>query len=218
MVERLQQTLRDSAAARWTVLILVASMMFFAYMFVDMLSPLASVLEKAYGWDQGDFGTYAAGEYLINVFGFLIIAGIILDKMGVRFTGLLSASLMVIGAGIKLIALTWSEANTVGWLNSWWTEMPGSAKLAMFGFMIFGMGCEMAGTTVSKILAKWFKGKEMALAMGLEMAIARVGVFAAMWLAPLLSNRFAVDGMPSIAAPMILNDSSLCTILFSILF
>ena len=203
MVERFQETLRDSAAARWTVLILVASMMFFAYMFVDMLSPLASVLEKAYGWDQGDFGTYAAGEYLINVFGFLILAGIILDKMGVRFTGLLSASLMVIGAGIKLIALIWTEANTAGWLNSWWTEMPGSAKLAMFGFMIFGCGCEMAGTTVSKILAKWFKGKEMALAMGLEMAIARLGVFAAMWLSPVLSEKFAVDGVNSVTAPLL---------------
>ncbi len=204
MVEKLQQTLRDSAAARWTVLVLVASMMFFAYMFVDMLSPLASLLEKTHGWDQGDFGTYAAGEYLINVFGFLIIAGVILDKMGVRFTGVLSASLMVVGAGVKLFALYWSEANTVGWLNSWWTDMPGSAKLAMFGFMIFGMGCEMAGTTVSKILAKWFKGKEMALAMGLEMAIARVGVFAAMWLAPKFSNWYAAaDGTGSVVAPML---------------
>ena len=203
MVEKLQQTLRDNAAARWTVLILVASMMFFAYMFVDMLSPLASLLEKTHSWDQGDFGTYAAGEYLLNVFGFLIIAGIILDKMGVRFTGVLSASLTVIGAGIKLFALYWPEANTVGWLNSWWTDMPGSAKVAMFGFMIFGMGCEMAGTTVSKILAKWFKGKEMALAMGLEMAIARVGVFAAMWLAPKFSSWYAVDGMDSVVAPVL---------------
>lgn len=204
MVERLQQTLRDSAVARWSVLVLVASMMFFAYMFVDMLSPLASLLEKTHGWDQGDFGTYAAGEYLVNVFGFLIIAGIILDKMGVRFTGVLSASLMVLGAGIKLFALYWPEANTVGWLNSWWTDMPGSAKLAMFGFMIFGMGCEMAGTTVSKILAKWFKGKEMALAMGLEMAIARVGVFAAMWLAPKFSTWYAAaDGTGSVVAPML---------------
>ena len=204
MVERLQQTLRDSAVARWSVLVLVASMMFFAYMFVDMLSPLASLLEKTHGWDQGDFGTYAAGEYLVNVFGFLIIAGIILDKMGVRFTGVLSASLMVLGAGIKLFALYWPEANTVGWLNSWWSDMPGSAKLAMFGFMIFGMGCEMAGTTVSKILAKWFKGKEMALAMGLEMAIARVGVFAAMWLAPKFSTWYAAaDGTGSVVAPML---------------
>ena len=100
MVEKLQQTLRDSAAARWTVLVLVASMMFFAYMFVDILSPLASLLNDTLGWDQGVFGTYAAGEYLLNVFGFLILAGIILDKMGVRFTCLLSASLMVLGAAI----------------------------------------------------------------------------------------------------------------------
>ena len=204
MVATLQKTLRDKAWARWLVLILVASMMFFAYMFVDILSPLASLLNDSLGWDQGVFGTYAAGEYLLNVFGFLIIAGIILDKMGVRFTGLLSASLMVIGAAIKYIGISeWFDANNQVWLNSWWVSMPGSAKLAMFGFMIFGCGCEMAGTTVSKILAKWFKGKEMALAMGLEMAIARVGVFAAMWLSPLISQKFAVDGVNSVVAPLL---------------
>ena len=203
MVEKLQKTLRDSATARWTVLILVASMMFFAYMFVDILSPLASLLNDTLGWDQGVFGTYAAGEYLLNVFGFLILAGIILDKMGVRFTGLLSASLMVIGAAIKYFGISWADANTVEWLNAWWPAMPGSAKLAMFGFMIFGCGCEMAGTTVSKILAKWFKGKEMALAMGLEMAIARLGVFAAMWLSPMISEKFAVDGTNSVVAPLL---------------
>ena len=205
MVEKIQKTLRDSVTARWTVLVLVASMMFFAYMFVDILSPLASLLNDSLGWDQGVFGTYAAGEYLLNVFGFLILAGIILDKMGVRFTGLLSASLMVIGAGIKVIGISdWFQTTACAeWLNSWWVTMPASAKMAMFGFMIFGCGCEMAGTTVSKILAKWFKGKEMALAMGLEMAIARLGVFAAMWLSPMISSRFAVDGVNSVSAPLI---------------
>ena len=204
MVNKIQQTLRDSALARWTVLVLVASMMFFAYMFVDILSPLASLLNDTLGWDQGVFGTYAAGEYLLNVFGFLIIAGIILDKMGVRFTGTLSASLMVIGAAIKYVGISdWFDANHIEWLNAWWPSMPGSAKMAMFGFMIFGCGCEMAGTTVSKILAKWFKGKEMALAMGLEMAIARIGVFAAMAAAPALSMRFAVDGVNSVVAPFL---------------
>lgn len=203
MVEKLQKTLRDSMVARWTVLVLVASMMFFAYMFVDILSPLASLLNDTLAWDQGVFGTYAAGEYLLNVFGFLIIAGIILDKMGVRFTGLLSASLMVIGAAIKYWGISWADANTVEWLNAWWPSMPGSAKLAMFGFMIFGCGCEMAGTTVSKILAKWFKGKEMALAMGLEMAIARLGVFGAMWLSPMISEKFAIDGTNSVVAPLL---------------
>ena len=205
MVEQLQKTLRDSAAARWIVLILVASMMFFAYMFVDMLSPLASLLNTTRGWDQGVFGTYAAGEYLLNVFGFLILAGIILDKMGVRFTGLLSASLMVIGAAIKYIGISdWFDANHIVWLNNWWMVMPGSAKMAMFGFMIFGCGCEMAGTTVSKILAKWFKGKEMAMAMGIEMSIARLGVFGAMWLAPMFAVRFGLpDGTQSVVAPLL---------------
>ena len=207
--EAMQNTLRDNPVARWAVLVLVASMMFFAYMFVDILSPLASLLNETLGWDQGIFGTYAAGEFLLNVFGFLIIAGIILDKMGVRFTGTLSASLMVIGAGIKNFGISWADANTVEWLNAWWPSMPGSAKLAMFGFMIFGCGCEMAGTTVSKILAKWFKGKEMALAMGLEMAIARLGVFAAMWLSPMISERFAVNGVNSVTAPLLFASSLL---------
>ncbi len=204
-VQQIQQTLRDNTLARWIVLVLVASMMFFAYMFVDMLSPLASLLNDVRGWDQGVFGTYASGEYLLNVFGFLILAGIILDKMGVRYTGVLSASLMVIGAAIKYVGISdWFDANNVEWLNSWWPTMPGSAKLAMFGFMIFGCGCEMAGTTVSKILAKWFKGKEMALAMGIEMSIARLGVFAAMWLAPIFATRFALpDGTQSVVAPLL---------------
>ena len=205
MGEAIAKTLRDSTVARWVVLVLVASMMFFAYMFVDILSPLASVLNESLGWNQGVFGTYAAGEYLLNVFGFLIIAGIILDKTGVRFTGLLSASLMVIGAAIKFIGISsWFQTTEFAmWLNSWWVTMPASAKLAMFGFMIFGCGCEMAGTTVSKILAKWFKGKEMALAMGLEMAIARLGVFAAMWLSPMIGERFAVNGTDSVVAPLL---------------
>lgn len=204
MVQKLQSTLRDSAVARWTVLILVASMMFFAYMFVDILSPLASTLNDTLGWDQGVFGTYASAEYILCVFGFLILAGIILDKMGVRFTGLLSAGLMVLGASIKYIGISdWFDANNIVWLNSWWTAMPGSAKMAAFGFMVFGCGCEMAGTTVSKILAKWFKGKEMALAMGLEMAIARIGVFAAMAFSPAISEHFAVNGAPSAVASLL---------------
>ena len=205
MGEKIAKTLRDSAVARWTVLILVASMMFFAYMFVDILSPLASLLNETRGWDQGVFGTYAAGEFLLNVFGFLIIAGIILDKMGVRFTGTLSASLMVIGAAIKYVGISdWFQTTDfAAWLGSWWVTMPASANLAMFGFMIFGCGCEMAGTTVSKILAKWFKGKEMALAMGLEMAIARLGVFGAMWLSPMISQHFAINGPNSVTAPLL---------------
>ena len=208
MTETIQRKLTDSAAARWTALVLVASMMFFGYMFVDVMSPLQSLIEQERGWSPDVFGTYAAGEYILNVFGFLIIAGIILDKCGIRFTGELSASMMFIGACIKYYAISDSFAGTAlaTWLDSWWISMPASAKLASFGFMIFGCGCEMAGTTVSKAIAKWFKGKEMALAMGLEMAIARVGVFAIFSISPIIAEK-----MGSVSAPV-----GFCTVLLFI--
>ena len=200
MSEKVQKLMNDYPVARWSVLILVALMMFFAYMFVDVMSPLKSLVEGSLGWDSGVFGTYAASEYILNVCGFLIIAGVILDKLGVRFSGILSAGLMVLGAAIKFVGVSdWFQTTQFAqWLGSWWVEMPASAKMASLGFMIFGCGCEMEGTNVSKILAKWFKGKEMALAMGLEMAIARLGVFGAMWIAPAISNKFGA----SIMAPV----------------
>ena len=209
MSEKIQKLMNDSPVARWAVLILVASMMFFAYMFVDVMSPLKSLVESSLGWNSSVFGTYAASEYILNVVGFLLIAGIILDKLGVRFSGVLSAGLMVLGAAIKFVAITdWFQTTAFcNWLGSWWVSMPGSAKLASLGFMIFGCGCEMEGTNVSKILAKWFKGKEMALAMGLEMAIARLGVFAVMWIAPIISSRFEGG---SVLAPLGFCGALLC--------
>lgn len=199
MAEKLRRLLNDSAAARWTVLVLIALAMFFGYMFVDVMSPLQSLVEAQKGWTPSVFGTYASAEYIFNVCGFLILAGIILDKMGVRFTGLLSTGMMLVGACIKYYAISDAFTGSAfeGWLNSWWISMPGSAKLASLGFMIFGCGCEMAGTTVSKIIAKWFKGKEMALAMGLEMALARVGVFAIFSISPILASK-----MGSVAGPV----------------
>lgn len=201
MTEMIKATLRDKAWARWTALVLVALMMFFAYMFVDVMSPLQSLVENQLGWSPSAFGYYAGAEYILNVFGFLILAGIILDKMGVRFTGTLSASLMFVGACIKLYAISDYFAGTglEQWLSSWWVDMPGSAKLAALGFMIFGCGCEMAGITVSKTLAKWFEGHEMALAMGLEMALARVGVFGIFTLAPRIASWM---GEPDVVIPV----------------
>ncbi|MBR6661150.1 MAG: MFS transporter [Bacteroidales bacterium] len=183
--------------------------MFFAYMFVDVMSPLQSLIETQRGWSPDIFGTYAASEYILNVCGFLILAGIILDKCGIRFTGNLSASLMVLGATIKFIGISdWFQTTAFcEWLNSWWVALPGNAKMACLGFMIFGCGCEMAGITVSKSIAKWFKGKEMALAMGLEMAIARLGVFAVMSLSPRLADKFD----SSVIAPL-----AFCTVLLII--
>ncbi len=210
MTQEIKVLLKDKAWARWTALVLVALMMFFAYMFVDVMSPLQSLVETELKWSPSAFGYYAGAEYILNVFGFLILAGIILDKMGIRFTGVLSASVMFVGACIKLYAISsWFQGSALDlWLGSWWVDMPGSAKLAALGFMVFGCGCEMAGITVSKTLAKWFEGHEMALAMGLEMALARVGVFAIFTISPRLTTLF---GDATVVTPV-----AFCTVLLLI--
>ena len=209
-VKSARRLLKDSAAARWTALVLLALMMFFAYMFVDVLSPLKSMLATQMGWDSATFGIYGSSEFFLNVFVlFLIIAGIILDKMGIRFTVVLSGAMMVVGALIKYYALsdTFASSSLAHWLNSWWVTLPASAKLASLGFMIFGSGCEMAGITVSKAIVKWFTGIEMALAMGVEMAIARLGVALVMVTSPRLAKHFTDMG---VRAPVLLVLALLC--------
>ncbi|PID94641.1 MAG: MFS transporter [Bacteroidales bacterium] len=211
-------TLRDTSW-RWVVLLLMSSTMFFAYMFVDVLSPLKTMLEEQVNWNSTVFGTYGGSEFFLNVFAaFLIFAGVILDKMGIRFTAILSGSLMVLGALIKVYALsTYFNNGGFGYdiLNSFATSFPPSAKMACLGFAIFGCGCEMGGVTVSRVLVKWFSGKQLALAMGLEMAIARLGVFAVFQLSPRVAKSFDNSVVMPVAAVGIL----LCIgLLFYILY
>ena len=202
MTQAIQKTLRDSAAMRWAALLLLALAMFCSYIFMDILSPIKDLMLSERGWDSTAFGTMQGSEVFLNVFAFfLIFAGIILDKMGVRFTMVLSTVVMLIGAVIKWYAVSDGFANSG--LATWFTEnlnyipvfdelgvspfyegMPASAKFAACGFMIFGCGCEMAGITVSRGIVKWFKGREMALAMGSEMALARLGVATCMIFSP----------------------------------
>ena len=206
MTQQIQKTLRDSAAMRWTALLLLAMAMFCSYIFMDILSPIKDLMQETRGWDSTAFGTMQGSEVFLNVFAFfLIFAGIILDKMGVRFTAVLSAAVMLVGACIKWYAV--SEGFMGSGLETWFTNnlnyiplfdelgvspfyqgMPASAKFAASGFMIFGCGCEMAGITVSRGIVKWFKGREMALAMGSEMALARLGVATCMIFSPFFAR------------------------------
>jgi len=206
MTQQIQKTLRDSAAMRWTALLLLAMAMFCSYIFMDILSPIKDLMQDTRGWDSTAFGTMQGSEVFLNVFAFfLIFAGIILDKMGVRFTAVLSAAVMLVGACIKWYAV--SEGFMGSGLETWFTNnlnyipvfdelgvspfyegMPASAKFAACGFMIFGCGCEMAGITVSRGIVKWFKGREMALAMGSEMALARLGVATCMIFSPFFAR------------------------------
>src|SRR5690554_569160 len=197
MTEKLQKSMRDSAVMRWIALGLISLTMFFAYFFVDVAAPLKTLLEQdPYFWSNETFGMLGGSEFFLNVFaGFLILSGIILDKMGIRFTLRLSGALMLIGGTIKWYALTsgFAETGFAQTLDSFIPSVPASAKLAFFGFAIFGVGVEMAGITVSKTIVKWFKGKELALAMGLEMAIARLGVFAVFQLSPIFAKEGGVS-------------------------
>ena len=223
MTEKVATLLRDKASARWTALILLAMAMFFSYVFMDILSPIKDLLESTRGWDPDAFGTYAGSETFLNVFiFFLIIAGIILDKMGVRFTAILSGLVMLVGATINWYAVTESfmDSSLKVWFDNhlnyiplfdelgvspFYKGMPASAKLSAIGFMVFGCGVEMAGITVSRGIVKWFKGKEMALAMGSEMALARLGVATCMIFSPVIAKMFGrIDVSRSVAFGVIL--------------
>ncbi len=206
MTETIKKTLRDSAAAPWTVLLFLAFAMFCSYIFMDILSPIKDLMQSTRGWDSTAFGTMQGSETFLNVFVFfLIFAGIILDKMGVRFTAVLSGFVMLIGATINWYAVTeqFIGSGLETWFNNnlnyipgfdelgispFYEGMPASAKFAAIGFMIFGCGVEMAGITVSRGIVKWFKGREMALAMGSEMALARLGVATCMIFSPVFAK------------------------------
>ena len=202
----MQKTLRDSAATRWMVLLFLAFAMFCSYIFMDILSPIKDLMQSTRGWDSTAFGTMQGSETFLNVFVFfLIFAGIILDKMGVRFTAVLSGAVMLVGATINWYAVTemFMGSSLEAWFNNnlnyipgfdelgispFYRGMPASAKFATIGFMIFGCGVEMAGIMVSRGIVKWFKGHEMALAMGSEMALARLGVATCMIFSPVFAK------------------------------
>lgn len=206
MNTKIQKKLSDSPAWRWAALVLLASAMFFSYIFMDILSPIKDLMQSTRGWDSTAFGTMQGSETFLNVFVFfLIFAGIILDKMGVRFTAILSGIVMLIGASINWYAVTESfmGSSLETWFNNnlnyipgfdelgispFYKGMPASAKFAAIGFMIFGCGVEMAGIMVSRGIVKWFKGHEMALAMGSEMALARLGVATCMIFSPVFAK------------------------------
>ena len=266
MADLTKKTLRDSAGMRWTALLLLALAMFCAYIFMDILSPVQDLVQGQLGWSKTHFGTMQGSETFLNVFiFFLIFAGIILDKMGVRFTAVLSGAVMLGGALIKWYAV--SDSFTGTGLYDWFTAnlnyipgfdelgvapfvgerwvvlvdgvekvirpgefdssvmvvkdviaaMPASAKLASLGFMIFGCGAEMAGITVSRGIVKWFKGKDTALAMGSEMALARLGVATCMLFSPMFAKLGGVvDVSRSVAFGVVL--LSIALIMFLVYF
>ena len=191
------QKLNDSPVARWTVLFIVATAMMMGYFVNDVMSPLETLLEMprsqgGLGWTPSDYGFFSGAGSFINVFLLMLFfSGLILDKMGIRFTGTLACSLMVIGTLIKLYAVTTDFGTTdVTFFN---THLPASAAWASFGFAIFGVGYEMTGITVSKAMVRWFTGHELALAMGLQLAMARFGTAAALSISAPIARHYTLS-------------------------
>ena len=201
MTELIQRKLSDSKAARWTALAIVAFTMLCGYFLTDVMSPLKPMLEEELAWTSTDFGIFTSAYGWFNVFFLMLIfGGMILDKMGVRFTGMGACCLMLIGCAMKYVAVAGyigAEGTIFGWKSQ--------VALASLGYAIFGVGVEIAGITVSKVIVKWFKGKELALAMGLEMATARIGTMLAMAVTVPFAKYFQ-----SVSAPVLLCLIMLC--------
>jgi nitrate/nitrite transporter NarK len=202
-------TLRDKKGFRWTILALVSLTMLCAYYLTDALAPLETRLEIALDWSATDYGWYTGAYGWFNVFLLMLIfGGMILDKMGVRFTGILAIGIMLVGAGIKYYAISGhvgSEVSTIG-IGSW-TLMSAkkSALVAGLGFAIFGVGAEMFGITANKAVIRWFKGKELALAIGLNTSVGRIGTALAMF-TPIPLVNWTKD----LSAPVIVSIFLLC--------
>src|SRR5512133_3496385 len=196
MTEMIRKSLRDSKTARWVALGVVAFTMLTGYYLTDVIAPLKGLLEGKLGWDSSDFGFFNSAYGWFNVFLLmLIIGGIILDKMGVRFTGLMAATVMVAGTALKYWAVSTTSLDGKLW-HILWFDVKAQVFMAALGFAIFAVGIEVAGITVSKIMVKWFKGKELALAMGLEMATARLGTALALSTSVPIARAFGVINAP----------------------
>lgn len=204
MTEQLNQTLRDSRAARWTALLIVSITMMFAYFFTDIMAPLESILTASvenggHAWTSDEYGFFSGSYGFFNVFLLLLFfGGIILDKFGIRVTGILSTSLMFVGAIIKWYAVSHTfEGEIMGYQMQ--------VVLACLGFATYGVGCEIAGITVTKVIAKWFKGYEMAFAMGVQVALARLGTAGALSLSLPIAMKYG-----GISTSIALGASLLC--------
>ena len=217
MTEKISSSLRESKTARWTVLVLVSFTMMCMYYLTDAMAPLQQNLQTNLHWSATDYGLFTSGYGWFNVFLLMLVfSGMILDKLGTRFTGILAIFVMLIGAGIKYWAISGHfVGETILSIGSW--EMlgktPTSALMAGLGFGVFGVGCEMFGIAANKAVVRWFKGKEMALAIGLNTSTGRIGTALAMF-TPLPLYKLTKD----VSAPVLVSIFLLCLGLLVFIF
>lgn len=220
MTQKVSTTLRDSKGARWFVLVLVAFTMLCMYYLTDAMAPLQERLQATLSWSATDYGLFTSGYGWLNVFLLMLIfSGMILDKMGTRFTGVLAIAIMLTGAFIKYWAISGHVDGLFGISIGDWEIMAPRAKSAVvagLGFGIFGVGCEMFGITANKAVVRWFRGKEMALAIGLNTSTGRIGTALAMFTPIPLVKLSGNLSMPVIVAMFMLCIALLVFIVFTV--
>lgn len=203
MTEKIRQSLRDSSAARWTALFIVSFTMMCGYFLTDIMAPMAGLLEAQLGWSRAEYGTFTSSYGWFNIFLLmLILGGIILDKLGVRLTGAGAAVVMVLGTGIKYWAISNESLR-----GSTLFGLDAQVFWASIGFATFAVGVEVAGITVSKIIVKWFKGKELATAMGMQVAMARIGTAMALGFSVPIAK---ATGVVNVSLPILVALIGLC--------
>ncbi len=189
-----KNALNDSAPLRWGIMLLVSFTMATNYYFYDALSPLKFLMERELGFSSSDYGFFQAAYSIPNVFLFMaVVGGIILDRIGIRITGFVFIFIQFLGAVVTAYGAT-PYFNEGGWgydfMDSFLTRYSPALKVTSLGFFLFGLGAETSIVVISKVIVKWFKGKEIALALGMNVAIARLGMGAAM----IISPRLIVEG------------------------
>ena len=199
MNKYVKKILSDSPLARWAALFIAAFAMMMGYFFYDVMSPLETMLEQQFNWTSSEYGFFSGSYAFINVYLLMLfVGGIFLDKFGIRISGTISTMLMVIGALIKFYAIQYISPLETTTVHIALFGLDGPVKIqvlmAALGFSIFGVGSEVTGFTVSKIMIKWFTGHELALAMGIQVSMARLGTAAALALSKPFASHF---GTPS---------------------
>lgn len=178
-----KKTIRENKWICWVALACLVVPMFASYFFDDMFSSLSELFKNPeqlqLGWDMADYGFYSSGYSFLCIWGGLIVCGALLDRFGVRLVGSIFVGMMVFGAGLVTFAISAGFAPET------------SLTVAYVGCMLFGLGSEIAGVSVTRSIAKWFKGRNMALAMGLQLAIARFGTATAILIAPMIVTQKA---------------------------
>lgn len=217
MKEKINTTLASSSLARWSVLMIVAFTMMTGYIVAKQVSPLEYFLELpasegGMGWTSGEFGLFAGSRGFFNVFFLMLfVSGFILDKTGVRFAGMLSCLLMLGGTFIDYYAIAFMSPEGTTAFNG--TMVKNQVLVAAGGFAVFGIGYELCGITVSKVIVKWFSGQEMALAMGVQVALARLGTALALGFSPKIAQSFSLS-TPLLVGVLSVGIGTLCYLFY----